>query len=117
MPAMLLYLFIYLLAAVLLFQGLNLLGEQRTPTGVIPPEVRPRPAAAARWGRLLVAYGIFLAVLALCSHVCPWLPLILVSIRDLGFGVLAVYGLWLVFGRKVDYTPAPPSKEAHGHSH
>jgi len=28
---------------------------------------------------------------------------------------VALFGLWLVFGRKVDYTPAPVSAEAHAH--
>ena len=39
------YLSVYVLAAILLFQGINLLGELEAPTGVVPPEVRP---AAAR---------------------------------------------------------------------
>jgi hypothetical protein len=37
--------------------------------------------------------------------------------RDIGFAIVAIYGLWLVFGRKVDYTPAKPAGEAHGHGH
>ena len=114
---MLLYVSIYVLAAVLVFQGVNLLCEQNAPTSVIPAEVRPAPRAAARWGGYLVACGAFLALIALSSHVCPWLPSALGPLRTLGFVSMAVYGLWLVFGRKVDYAPAPPSREAHGHSH
>jgi hypothetical protein len=30
--------------------------------------------------------------------------------RTLGFVALALYGLWLVFGRRVDYTPVPPAR-------
>jgi hypothetical protein len=112
---MLLHLFVYLLAAVLLFQGVNLLGEQRSPTGVIPPEVRPAAVPATRWGRCLAASGAVLALAGLGSHLCPWLAGVLVPLRDLGFAVLAVYGLWLVFGRKIDYRPAAPAQAAHSH--
>jgi hypothetical protein len=114
---MLLYLSVYVLAAVLLFQGVNILGEQNTPTGVIPVEVRPAARPAKCWGVYLVAYGALLALTALMSHGCPWLASGLALLRTLGFISMAVYGLWLVFGRKVDYTPAAPSREAHGHSH
>ena len=114
---MLFHVFVYVLAAVLVFQGVMLLTEQKAPTGVVPAEVRPAAKPAARWGRFLVTYGAFLAVAALLSHVCPWWQSILGSLRNLGLASMAVYGLWLVFGRKVNYTPAPPSQEAHGHSH
>ena len=114
---MLLYLSVYVLAAVLMFQGVNILGEQNTPTGVIPVEVRPATRPASRWGGYLVAYGALLALAALLSHGCAWLTSALAPLRNLGFTSMAVYGLWLVFGRKVDYTPAPPSREAHGHGH
>ena len=51
------YLSVYVLAAILLFQGINLLGELEAPTGVVPPEVRPAAAPGARWGGYLVACG------------------------------------------------------------
>ena len=114
---MLVYLSVYVLAAVLLFQGVNLLAEQKAPTAVIPAEVRPTPAAALRWGGFLVSYGGCLALTAIMSHGCVWLVSTLAPLRNLGFAAMAVYGVWLVFGRKVDYTPAPPSREAHGHGH
>ena len=114
---MLSYIFVYLLAAVLMFQGVNLLGEQSVPTVVVPGEVRPASVPASRWGGYLVAFGALLAGAALSSLVCPWLAGALPALRNLGFISMAVYGLWLVFGRKVDYTPQPPSREAHGHGH
>ena len=114
---MLVHLSVYVLAAVLIFQGVNLLGEQTSPTSVVPPEVRPAPAAASRWGGYLAAYGVILALAGLLSHGYPWFTGALVPLRNLGFASMAVYGLWLVFGRKVDYTPAPAIREAHGHSH
>jgi hypothetical protein len=112
---MLVYLWVYVLAAVLIFQGVNLLVEKSSPTNVIPPEVRPAAVPASRWGLYLVTYGAFLALVALMSHACAWLAAGLVVLRNLGFASMAVYGLWLVFGRKVNYTPAPPTREAHGH--
>jgi len=114
---MLVYISVYVLAAVLIFQGVNLLGEQTSPTIVVPPEVKPAQVPSSRWGGYLVAYGTLLALAGLCSHACVWLTGALVPLRNLGFVSMAVFGLWLVFGRKVDYTPAAPSKEAHGHSH
>jgi len=114
---MLLYLSVYVLAAVLLFQGVNLLGELRAPTVVVPPEVRPAPVAAVRWGGFLVTYGALLALAALLSHGYDWLASALAPLRNLGAAAMAVYGLWLVFGRKVDYTPAPVAPSAHGHGH
>ena len=112
---MLSYIFTYLLAAVLLFQGVNLLVEPGSPAKVIPPELKPAPALAGRWGRILVTCGAVLALAALSSHVCPWLAGMLAPLRCLGFAFLAGYGLWAVFGRRIDYRPAAPSKEVHGH--
>ncbi|MDR3673311.1 MAG: hypothetical protein P4L36_20865 [Holophaga sp.] len=114
---MLVYVFVYVLASVLIFQGVNLLVERNAPAKVVPPEVRPAEVPASYWGRFLVFYGALLAVVAIISHSHPQLFRALVPMRNLGLAFLAVYGLWLVFGRKVDYSPAPPSQEAHGHSH
>jgi len=114
---MLVYLFVYVLAAVMLFQGVNLLVEPGSEDKVVPPEVSPAPASASRWGGFLVACGAVLAVAGILSHLVPALEVVLVPLRNLGFVALAVYGLRLVFGGKVDYTPAPPAEEAHGHGH
>jgi hypothetical protein len=114
---MLVYVFVYVLAAILIFQGVNLLVEPNAPAKVVPPEVLPAAAPASRWGRFLVCYGSLLAVVAIISHGTPQLFSALVPMRNLGLALVAVYGLWLVFGRKVDYTPAKPAQEAHGHSH
>ena len=45
---MLFYLSLYLLAAIFVFQGTQLLGELRTPMGVVPAEVVPRPTQIGR---------------------------------------------------------------------
>jgi hypothetical protein len=115
---MLFHMFIFVLAAVLVFQGVNLLVERSAPSNVVPAEVRPTAPASKGWGSLLVAYGVLLALAALLSLSYPGLAGVLAPMRNLGFGILAGYGLWLVFGRKVNYTPARPAAgEAHGHGH
>jgi hypothetical protein len=111
------YLSVYVLAAILLFQGINLLGELEAPTGVVPPEVRPADAPGARWGGYLVACGLLLVLAGLLSHAFPWLAGFLAPLRALGLASLAVFGLWLIFGRKVDYIPAKPAGDGHGHGH
>jgi hypothetical protein len=112
---MLFYLFLYLLAAVLVFQGVHALGEQKTPMGVVPAEVRTEPARTAFWGGLLVAFGATLAAAGLLSHGNEWFVGALSPLRNLGLVILGLYGLQLVFGRKVDYTPAPVAPSEHGH--
>jgi hypothetical protein len=117
---MFLYLSLYLLAAVMLFQGVNLLVEQGDPSGVVPPEVRPADAPASRWGSYLAMFGAVLAVVGILSHAYGWLAVVLAPLRNLGFASVAAYGLWLVFGRKVNYLPAPGSGSGsgnHGHAH
>ena len=115
---MLTYLSVYLVAAVLLFQGVNLLWEQSTPTSIVPGEVRPAAQPASRWGGYLVGFGALLTVAALFSHAYDWLVSTLVPLRNLGLVSMALYGLWLVFGRQVNYLPAAPvAGETHGHGH
>ena len=114
---MLAYLSVYLLAAVLVFQGFNLLSETREPTKVVPAEVRQPAAAASPWGNALVAAGVLLALAGLLSHAYGGLKAVLV-LRDIGFLVEIGYGCWLVLSRKVDYTPAPVAHgDSHGHGH
>ena len=111
---MLFYISFYVLAAILVFQGTQLLGELSGPLSVVPPETKPVPAAAARIGGFLVTYGAAMAVAGLLSHCYAYFQGPIDLLRGVGVLVEAVFGLWLVFGRKVDYTPAP-SQEAHAH--
>ena len=76
----------------------------------------------SQYGYLAVFIGCLLEgetvlILAgLVSHFDDWVLPALAPLRGLGFTLLAVYGLWLVFGRKVDYTPAKVEAGA-GHAH
>lgn len=111
------YVFYYAMAAILLLQGTQLLGELGTPLGTVPAEVKPEPGYAAKFGGFLAAYAVAMTAAGLLSHAYPWF---LGSLRLLLGGAVAgeiVFGLWLVFGRKVDYTPAPVAADDHGHGH
>jgi hypothetical protein len=114
---MLVYLSVYLLAAVLIFQGFNLLTETCEPTKVIPAEVR-QPADSARpWACALVACGTVLVAAGLLSHAYGGRQAV-VMLRNVAFLVEIGYGCWLVLSRKVDYTPAPVAHgDSHGHGH
>jgi hypothetical protein len=116
-PPMLFYISLYVLAALLVFQGLQLLGEINGQSiNLVPAEVKPTPSPAARWGGFLIAYGGAMAASGLLSHGYEWFQGSLSLLRGFGVAVEAIYGAWLIFGRKVDYTPAPVSAgDAHGH--
>ena len=111
---MLFYLSLYVLATVLIFQGTQMLGELAGPLSIVPPEVKPDSTWAARWGGFLVTYGAAMAVTAVLSHCYDWFQGSLGLLRGFGVGIEILFGLWLVFGRKVDYIPAP-SAEAPAH--
>lgn len=115
---MLSYLVLYVLAVVLIFQGVQLLGELSSPLGVVPPEVKPANASAARWGGFLLTFGVAMAIAALLSHLIARFQGALEPLRLGALVVEGVFGLWLVFGRKVDYTPAPVATDGvHTQSH
>ena len=112
---MLFYISLYVLAAVLLFQGTQLLGELSEPMGVVPAEVKLAPAATGRMvGGFLVTYGAAMLLVGVLSHGYEWFQGSLGLLRGFGVAVEALFGLWLVFGRKVDYLPAK-GQEAPAH--
>jgi hypothetical protein len=112
---MLVYISVYLLAAVMLFQGVNLLAETRNPTIVVPAEVHQPASAAMPWGSTLVAYGTALVLAGLLSHAYGHLSAV-VLLRNVGLLVECAYAAWLVLSRKIDYTPAPVAAgDGHGH--
>ncbi|BDU75632.1 hypothetical protein [Mesoterricola sediminis] len=113
---MLSYIAFYVLASILILQGTQLLGELTRPLGTVPAEVKPNPLPAARIGGFLVTFGAASVVAGLLSHLYPWFQGSLGLLHGAGILVEAVFGVWLVFGRKVDYLPAPVADTpAHGH--
>lgn len=115
---MLFYAFFYLVAALLLFQGVHLLGEQRDPMGVVPAELA-LPAGAARvWGRLLVGVGLVGLVCGLVSHgLTPWVSRqVLTCLEVAEWLLMGIYGFWLVFiAKRVHYAGVAAAPTNHGH--
>ena len=116
---MLFLVFYYLLAAVLIFQGLHLFAEQSEPLGTVPEEVAQARPVSERWGGYLMAYGVLMALCGLLSHTYAFFGPALGSIRALGFLSLIVFGAWVVFkGRTIEYLGAPAEDDhSHGHAH
>jgi hypothetical protein len=73
----------------------------------VPEEVQPEPTPAARWGGFLLTYGIAMALVGLLSCFSEWFLGALGLMRGAGVAVEALFGAWLLFGRKVDYLPKP----------
>jgi len=71
----------YLLAAILIFQGVQQLEEQREPLGFLPEEVIQRPAFHVFWGWTLSGLGAFSMLMALGSHAAPAIGRLLVAIN------------------------------------
>jgi len=113
---MLFLVFYFILFVVLIFQGTHIAGEVKTPLGTLPEEVGQNPVAAARWGILLITIGFFGSVVGLLGFVWPGLAAIRPAILALGLGVLALYGLWVIFlGRKPEFMGKPAPVDDHGH--
>jgi len=111
------YTFFYLVAAVLVFQGTHALGEQCEPMGVVPAEVTQGPAKARLWGGILVGYGYLSLLAALLSHACAGLQAVLPGMMATGLGLMALYGLYVIFfNRKVAFLGLPSAPADHdGH--
>ncbi len=110
------YVLYYCLAAVLAFQGVQQLEEQRAPMGVLPAEVVQKPVYHVFWGWTLAGLAAFAAVLGLGSHAAPALGPILVPVAWVELVALGVFGFSLVFlGRKVEYLGKPTAPAPHDH--
>jgi hypothetical protein len=99
--------FYSVVSAALLFQGIQLLGSRGTTMGVVPPEVVPGSGALFTWGLILTLGGILLGLLGLLTLASDGLDTWLAPARNIGLALEGLYGLWLVFGRRIDYRPAP----------
>lgn len=113
---MLAYLFFYLVASILMFQGTQVLGEQREPLGVVPPEVAQEPSRAGVWGGFLVTVGAISIVFGLFSHAHAGLHYQLDRVMTVDLLVMASYGLYVIFfNRKVEYLGKAAADHGHGH--
>jgi len=110
------YVFFYLVAALLLFQGTHALGEQREPMGVVPAELVPaRREPARRFGWLLVLAGALAILVGLLSHGWTALQPFLQPLVWRLLGLMGLYGIYVIFlAHKVDFA-GRPSVGAHGH--
>jgi hypothetical protein len=115
---MLFLVFYFLLFVVLIFQGTHVAGEVRTPLGTLPEEVAQNPAAAARWGILLIAVGILGSLLGLLGFRSPTLAAARPGFLFLGLAALVLYGVWVIFlGRKPEFIGKAAVADDHGHGH
>lgn len=110
--------FYFILFVVLIFQGTHVAGEVKTPLGTLPEEVGQHPVVAARWGILLIAVGFFGSAVGLLGFRSPALAAFRPAFFALGLGILALYGLWIIFlGRKPEFIGKPAVADDHGHGH
>lgn len=113
---MLFLLFYFLLCAILLFQGLHLSAETRTPLGTLPPEVTQDPQTSRGLGGLLMAYAGLAALLGLGGFASGALAAARPALFLIGLVLLALFGLWVILlGRKPEYMGKPAPVEDHGH--
>jgi hypothetical protein len=112
---MLFLIFYFVVFVALIFQGTQVAGEVKTPLGTLPEEVAQNPVAASRWGILLITVGFAGALLGLWSFRNPALAGARPIAFGLGLGILALYGLWVIFlGRKPEFMGKAVTND-HGH--
>jgi len=113
---MLFLVFYFILCAILLFQGLHLASEIKSPLGVLPEEVAQAPRPSYAWGSYLMAFGGFSALFGLLGFAWPFFLPMRPVLFTLGWASLALFGLWVVFfGRKAEFMGTPTVADDHGH--
>lgn len=117
MPSLLEYVFSYILAAVLLFQGLHLFKETEAPLGTLPEEAAQDTGASQKWGAALLTWAFFALGTGLLSHAYDWFGSAVLPMRNIGCILLAAYGAWVVFaGRTIEFLGKPTMDDHHGHA-
>lgn len=113
---MLFLVFYFILCAVLVFQGLHLASEVKSPLGTLPAEVGQAPEPSRAWGGLLMAYGTLAAILGLAGFASPSLAPARPVLFLIGCVFLALFGLWVIFlGRQAEFMGKPTVMDDHGH--
>ena len=111
---MLTYVFLFLTASILLFQGIQLLGEIKKPLGVVPSEVKLPENSTRSWGERFIGFGIFSLVIGFLSYPYPSLFQYLVPTIIIDGCALAVFTLYLIFvAPRVEYIGKPTEGEHH----
>jgi pilus assembly protein TadC len=111
---MLAYVFLFIAASALLFQGAHLLGEARRPLGVVPAEVALPERAQRRWGERLATFGLLSMLLAFLSF---WLPPLAeylapaIAVDGCAFGAFALYLVF--FAPRVRFIGGPSGDGGH----
>ncbi len=110
------YMLHYVLAGILVFQGVQQLEEQRAPHGFLPTEVVQKPAFHTFWGWTLAGLGCFAVLLGFGSHAAPSMARLLVVVAWVELLAMGVFGFSLVFlGRRVEYIGKASAPVEHGH--
>jgi len=113
---MLTYVFLFIVASVLLFQGVQLLGEIKNPLGVVPVEVVLPEKSARRWGERLIGFGGFTLIIGFLSFRYPTLTQYLVPVIIIDGCALAVFASHLVFfAPRVEFIGKPNTDEHSNH--
>ena len=113
---MLFLVFYFILFSILIFQGTHVAAEVKHPLGTLPEEVGQNPLASARWGVVLIGTGLLGVLVGLAGFRWAGLAALRHGLMALGFIVLALFALWVVFvGRKAEFIGKPTTADGHGH--
>jgi hypothetical protein len=117
--SMLFLIFYFVLASVLLFQGLHMVGEVKSPLGTVPEEVGQEPARATAWGTFLLTFAVLALVVGVLGFALPFFESLRPAIFSLGSLGLVVFGAWVIFmGRTVNFIGTPSVDHGHDdHGH
>lgn len=116
---MLFLIFYFVLAAVLLFQGLHLVGEVKEPLGTLPEEVGQEAPRSMGWGTFLLTFASMDLLIGLLGFRYPFFESLRPAVFGLGWLALIVFGAWIVFaGRTVEFIGKPSADHGHDdHGH
>jgi hypothetical protein len=111
---MLTYVFLFIIASVLIFQGSQLIGEIKDPLGVVPTEVALPEKAARRWGERLIGFGCVTMLIGFLSYLIPSLFDLFLPVMAIDVLALGLFKLYLIFvGPRVDYIGKPTEGGHH----
>jgi hypothetical protein len=113
---MLFLVFYFILCAILIFQGLHLASEVKSPLGTLPEEVAQAPQPSRAWGGLLMAFGAFSTLVGLYGFLSPSAAAARHVLFLLGWIFLGLFSLWVIFlGRQPEFIGKPTVTDDHGH--